>query len=424
VSASDKATNPPAILDRAQELQDEMIAFLRDIVAIPSPSCAERDVVHRVRAEFEALGFDEVKIDPFGNILGRIGDGPRVLAFDSHLDTVGVGDRGQWTCDPFTGKLAHGRVYGRGAVDQKAGMAGMAYAGKIIKESGLARGVQVWMVGSVLEEDCDGLCWHYILQEGVLSPELVVSTEPTALRITRGQRGRMNIKVSATGRSCHGSMPERGDNAVAKLAPGVAAITSLNDRLATDPFLGKGSCAVTWFGCETPSLNAIPYLAELHIDRRLTQGENKESALQEVREALESGGVPAEVAVPVFETASWTGLVYPMEQYYPTWSLPEGHPAVTIGDEAFTSLFGRRPEISHWTFSTNGVAINGLHGVPCIGFGPGQEELAHSRDEYVPVSDVVQACAFYAALANRFARAERITPDKRAKPAGDSPSSP
>jgi putative selenium metabolism hydrolase len=382
-----------------------MVAFLREIVAIPSPSGDEKAVVHRVHAEMQKVGFDEVKIDPFGNVLGRLGDGPIVLAFDAHLDTVGVGDRDQWSCDPYQGKVADACVYGRGAVDQKAGMAAMVYAGKLMKELALTDNCQVWMVGSVQEEDCDGLCWHYILQENVLKPEVVISTEPTNLKLHRGQRGRMNIYVSTSGRSCHGSMPHLGENAVTKLAPAFEAIEKLNSGFTADPFLGRGSCCVTWIGSKSPSLNAVPHQASLHIDRRLTTGETRESALAEIREVLRHAGVQATVQVPVYEQPSWTGLVYPLDQYYPTWTVPRDHRTVRAGVAAASDLFGQEPEISRWNFSTNGVMINGRHKVPCLGYGPGREELAHTRDEHVPISEVVRACAFYAAYPKTYCRA-------------------
>jgi len=386
------------ILARIREQEKPLIGFLRDIVALPSLSGQEEAVVRRVAREMEAVGFDEVVIDPLGNVLGRIGNGPRVIAFDAHLDTVDVTDRDQWECDPFTGKLENGKVFGRGAVDQKAGMAGMVYAGAVMKELDLLDGLQVWMVGSVMEEDCDGLCWHHILQEKTLAPELVVSTEPTGLRLNRGQRGRMEIRVRVKGRSCHGSMPHLGDNAIYRITPAVRAIEELNGRLKEDPFLGKGTCTVTWIGSQGPSLCAVPDQAEFHIDRRLTTGETRESALAEVEAAMSTAGVDAEVFILQYEEKSWTGLVYPMEKYYPTWVLDEGHPALAAAGRAFTRVTDRRPEVSRWTFSTNGVAITGLHGVPCFGFGPGQEDIAHTANEFVPVEDVLTACAFYAAL--------------------------
>jgi putative selenium metabolism hydrolase len=386
------------ILARIREQEKPLIGFLRDIVALPSLSGQEEAVVRRVAREMEAVGFDEVVIDPLGNVLGRIGNGPRVIAFDAHLDTVDVTDRVQWECDPFTVKLEDGKVFGRGAVDQKAGMAGMVYAGAVMKELDLLDDLQVWMVGSVMEEDCDGLCWHHILQEKTLAPELVVSTEPTGLRLNRGQRGRMEIRVRVKGRSCHGSMPHLGDNAIYRITPAVRAIEELNERLKEDPFLGKGTCTVTWIGSQGPSLCAVPDQAEFHIDRRLTTGETRESALAEVEAAMSTAGVDAEVFILQYEEKSWTGLVYPMEKYYPTWVLDEGHPALAAAGRAFTRVTDRRPEVSRWTFSTNGVAITGLHGVPCFGFGPGQEDIAHTANEFVPVEDVLTACAFYAAL--------------------------
>ena len=386
------------ILARVRELEQPLIAFLRDIVAVPSLSGQEETVVRRVARQMREVGFDEVLIDPLGNVLGRIGDGPRVIAFDAHLDTVDVTDRSQWDCDPFTGKLEDGKVFGRGSVDQKAGMAGMVYAGAVMKELDLLDGFQVWMVGSVMEEDCDGLCWHHILTEKTLAPELVVSTEPTGLRINRGQRGRMEIRVRVKGRSCHGSMPHLGDNAIYRINSAVRAIEELNDRLQDDPFLGKGTCTVTWIGSRGPSLCAVPDEAELHIDRRLTTGETRESALAGVEAALGAAGVEAEVFTLRYEEKAWTGLVYPMDKYYPTWVLDEGHPALAAAGRAFTQVTGRQPEVSRWTFSTNGVAIMGLHGVPCFGFGPGQEDIAHSANEFVPVEDVLTACAFYSAL--------------------------
>jgi putative selenium metabolism hydrolase len=386
------------ILALVRAREDQIIAFLRDLVALRSPSGKEEAVVRRVAAEMEKVGFDEVRIDPLGNVMGRMGDGPRVVAFDAHLDTVDVTDPDQWDCDPFAGKVENGKVFGRGAVDQKAGMAGMVHAAAVMKELGLLDGLQVWMVGSVMEEDCDGLCWNYILSEKELAPELVVSTEPTGLRINRGQRGRMEIRVRVKGRSCHGSMPHLGDNAVYKIAPAVLAIEKLNGRLKDDPFLGKGTCTVSWIGSRGPSLCAVPDEAEFHIDRRLTAGETRRSALDEVEAALAAEGIEAEVFTLVYEEKAWTGLVYPMDKYYPTWVLDEGHPALAAAGRAFNGVTGRQAEVSRWNFSTNGVAIMGLHGVPCFGFGPGQESVAHSANEHVPVEDVLTACAFYAAF--------------------------
>ncbi len=384
------------ILKRAEFCKSDMLRFLRDLCAIPSESGKERDVVQRVRREMEKSGFDEVKIDPMGNILGRVGSGRRIIAMDGHIDTVGVGDRAAWKWDPYDGKFEDGIFYGRGASDQKGGMAGMVYGAKIIKDLGIAGEYSLWITGTVQEEDCDGLCWQYILREGILSPEVVVLTEPTNLAIYRGHRGRMEIGVTTHGISCHGSAPERGKNAVYMMSGIVREIERLNDRLATDEFLGKGTVTVTYIECTTPSVCAVPDRAYIHIDRRLTRDETRETALAEVRDAIRRAGVEADAEVLRYNTPSYTGLVYETEKYYPTWTLDASHAACRAAEVNFQTLFGADPCVGKWSFSTNGVATMGLMGIPTIGFGPGNEIHAHAVSDQMPVDHLVRAAAFYA----------------------------
>ncbi len=386
------------IKERVKSYEPEMVQFLRDIVAIPSESCQEKEVVQRIKEEMEKVGFDEVTIDPMGNILGRIGSGPRVIAYDAHIDCVGVGNPDEWQWDPFAGKMEDGIVYGRGACDQKSGMAAMVYAGKTIKDLKLHDDFSLYFVGTVQEEDCDGLCWQYIVKEGGLQPEFVVVTEPTDLNIYRGQRGRMEMKVITEGVSCHGSAPERGINSIYKMGPIIQGIKELNPRLHVDEFLGKGTITMTHITNETPSLNAVPNRTVAYLDRRLTDGEDKELAIGQVKEVIEKAGTEARVEMLHYETPSYTGLVYPTEKYYPTWVVPPQHPVIESSVKAFQELFEKEPKVDKWNFSTNGVAIMGLLDIPCIGFGPGNEIYAHTVNDQVPVEDLWQAAAFYAHL--------------------------
>src|SRR5450830_1686637 len=273
----------------AERYTPDMVRFLREMIAIPAESGGERPVIERVRAEMEACGFDEIRVDPMGNILGRVGSGKTVIALDAHLDTVGVGDPSTWTRDPYKGELKDGIIYGRGAGDMEGGFAASVYGARIAKELGLLDGVQLWVTGTVMEEDCDGLCWQYILREKVLAPDVVVITEPTKLGVYRGHRGRMEIEVRTQGLSCHGSAPERGVNAVYKMAPIIADIERLNDRLAAtaDPFLGKGTVTISDIRSTSPSLCAVADSSTIHLDRRLTRGETMEHAVAEIQ-ALES----------------------------------------------------------------------------------------------------------------------------------------
>jgi putative selenium metabolism hydrolase len=376
--------------------ESDMVQFLRDLIAIPAESGQERPVIERIRQEMQKVGFEEIRVDAMGNILGRIGSGKRVIMMDSHTDTVGVGDRREWKWDPYRGKVEGGYVYGRGACDQRAGMASMVYAAKLIKDLHLLGDYTLWVVGSVQEEDCDGLAWIYILREDGIEPELVVITEPSSLGVYRGHRGRMEIEVHLRGRSCHASAPERGDNPIYKMTALVREVEELNTRLRTDAFLGKGTIAVTEIRSVSPSLCAVPASCSIHLDRRLTAGETEESALAEIR-ALPAAK-RAEIEILKYEVPSYTGLVYPMEKYYPTWVLEESHPAVQAAVETCKQMTGETPVVDKWTFSTNGVGSMGTCGVPTMGFGPGDEVDAHTVNDRVAIDHLVKAAQFYAAF--------------------------
>jgi putative selenium metabolism hydrolase len=381
-----------------------MVKFLRDMIAIPSESTGERPVVERARAEMESAGFDEIKVDGLGNILGRIGSGTTVIAFDAHLDTVGVGDPSTWKRDPYKGDLKDGVIYGRGAGDQEAGMAAAVYGGRIIKELGLDGDYQLWVTGTVMEEDCDGLCWQYIIREHVLRPDVVVITEPTKLGVYRGHRGRMEMEVRTQGLSCHGSAPERGVNAIYTMAPIIADIERLNDQLAAtaDPFLGKGTVTISDIRSTSPSLCAVADSSTIHLDRRLTRGETMEHAVAEIQALTSVKKAGAMVTVLDYARPSYTGLTYPTKKYYPTWILEENDPAVVAGVRAAEQALDVRPVVGKWGFSTNGIATCGMFGIPTIGFGPGDEIYAHGPEDQCPVEHLTRAARFYAAFPRMF----------------------
>ncbi len=382
------------ILTEAKHLKADMCQFLIDIVNLPSASCHEREVAQRITAEMTKLDFDEVRIDAMGNVIGRIGSGKRILAFDAHIANVDVGNRSLWDFDPYDSHVSDGFVSGRGAADQKGGLAAMVYAGKMMKEFALHRDFTIYFTGTVMEEDCDGLCWQYLIEQEKIRPDFVMITEPTNLGIYRGQRGRMEMKISVNGRSAHGSAPERGDNAIYKMNGIIRNIEKLHTKLRTDPFLGKGSIAVTQVISDSPSLCAIPDSCSIHLDRRLTWGESKKSATAEIHRIIQAAGGVLEI--PFYEEKSYTGFYYPAEKYFPTWKIGEDHPLVQSAINNYRQLFEGPPRVDKWTFSTNAVSICGIHGIPCVGFGPGQEEMAHAPNERVPIHQLIHACAFYA----------------------------
>ena len=391
-----------SIVQKAKEYRPDISKFLRDMIGIPSESCGEREVILRIKREMESVGFDRVEIDPMGNILGFLGNGKHLIAMDAHIDTVGVGDRSLWTHDPYEGYEDDDVIVGRGASDQEGGMASMVYAGKIIRDLGLGGDYTLLVTGTVQEEDCDGLCWQYIIEKDGIRPEFVVVTEPTSLNIYRGQRGRMEIRVATRGVSCHGSAPERGDNAIYKMAPILVELRALHENLRDDPFLGKGSLTVSEIFFSSPSRCAVADGCSISVDRRLTNGETWESALQEIRNLPAVKAANAEVSMYSYERPSYTGLVYPTECFFPTWVLDEDHPACATLVEAYRGLFGKEPLVDKWTFSTNGVSIMGRFGIPCVGFGPGHEDQAHAPNERTWKDELVAAAAMYAAVPSMY----------------------
>ncbi len=276
----------------------------------------------------------------------------------------------------------------------------MVYAGKIIKELGLQDDYTLIMVGSVQEEDCDGLCWQYIIKELGIEPEFVVSTEPTDGGVYRGQRGRMEIKVSTSGISAHGSAPERGDNAIFKMAPILIELQELHTKLAEDKFLGKGSLTVSEIFFSSPSRCAVADECSISIDRRLTKGENKKLALNQIKELTSVKKAGAKVELYKYQKPSYTGFVYPTECYFPSWITEEKNTACEAVVKTYKNLFNKEPKIDKWTFSTNGVSITGMFGIPTIGFGPGKEAEAHAPNEKTWKEDLVKCAALYAALPN------------------------
>ena len=425
------------IKEAAQGYEQTMTKFLRDLVRIPGESVGEEGHVKRIEQEMNALGFDKVVIDPMGNILGYMGTGKTLIGFDAHIDTVGIGNRDNWDFDPYEGFESDTEIGGRGTSDQLGGIVSAVYGAKIMKDQGLLDDrYTVLVTGTVQEEDCDGLCWQYIVNEDKVRPEFVVSTEPTDGGIYRGQRGRMEIRVDVTGVSCHGSAPERGDNAIYKIADILQEVRDLNENAAEDSteikglvkmldekynkewkearFLGRGTVTTSEIFFTSPSRCAVADSCSVSLDRRMTAGETWESCLEEIRNLPNVKKYGDDVKVSMYDYArpSYKGLTYPIECYFPTWVIPEDHAVTKALEEAYTNLYGdkrigpketiemreARPLTDKWTFSTNGVSIMGRNGIPCIGFGPGAEAQAHAPNEKTWKQDLVTCAAVYAAL--------------------------
>jgi putative selenium metabolism hydrolase len=380
--------------------REELAVSLQSLIRIPSFTGEEGQVVGFILEAMRHAGFEEVRADGLGNAVGRIGAGPVTLLYDAHIDTVRVTDQAEWQFPPFEGRIAEAAVHGRGAVDEKAAMAGFLAAGAALKRL-FPKGdlpFRLYVVGSVMEEDADGYPLLHLIEKEGLKPDYVLLGEPTDLRVCRGQRGRMELEIGTRGRSAHGAHNRQGINAIYKMAPIVRAIEKLDRALPKVPPLGRGSVTVSDIGSRGPSLCSVPDFCRIHLDRRLTVGESRESVVAELEELVRRSGSEATVEVPVYQGRSWKGTEVRQEAYFPTWILEEEHPLVQAGLEAAHLATGRKARSGFWSFSTNGVATAGHHRIPTIGFAPGEEALAHSSRECVAVEDLVKAAQFYALL--------------------------
>ncbi len=384
------------IRERVGKRRDAILRFLRDLCAIPSYDSQIEGVGRRAAHEMHHLGFDEVRFDRMGNILGRIGSGATKILYDSHIDTVGIGDRSEWKWDPFVGKVEDGILFARGASDEKASTPGMIYGLAIARDLGLLDGYTAYYFGN-MEEWCDGIAPHALVEVEGVRPDFVVIGEPTRLQVYRGHKGRVEMKVVAKGRSAHAASNFLGDNAIYKLLPVIERISHMDSELGDDPFLGHGRITVTDLHVQTPSINAVPDEATIFIDRRMTFGESAESVLEQVRQIVgESPDLYMELLH--YATPSYTGFVFPVDKIFPSWALVETHPLVVAGQETLRLLNGEAPSTGKWEFSTNGTYWAGKAGIPSIGFGPGDEVHAHTVIDQVRLDDVVDATAFYALL--------------------------
>lgn len=387
----------PEIQKRVADKRDWIIEFMRDICAIPSMESQIGEVGARIAEEMKKLGFDEVRFDKMGNILGRIGNGPKVIVYDSHIDTVGIGERQEWEWDPFVGKVENNILFARGACDEKGSTPGMIYGLAMARDLGLLEGLTAYYFGN-MEEWCDGIAPNsFVEADPKVRPDFVVIGEPTKMHIYRGHKGRLELKITAHGRSAHAAHHYLGDNAVYKMANIITAIRELDRRLPTDPFLGKATVAVTDAEVRTASLNAVPDRFTIFLDRRLILGETKEKTVAQIR-GLIPDYLQDEIHVEdlYYDTPSYTGFVFPVDKYYPPWVLDEAHPLVKAGQDTIMSLWGEKSETGKWGFSTNGTYWAGKAGIPSIGFGPGDEIYAHTIEDQNNLDDVVRATEWYA----------------------------
>ncbi|MCI9166019.1 MAG: YgeY family selenium metabolism-linked hydrolase [Oscillospiraceae bacterium] len=387
---------------------ERLIAFCQEAIRIPSPSGQEKGVAELMKRKMEEYGFDEVIIDRFGSVLGKIhGKRPgRTVLMDGHIDNVDVIDAPQWKHDPFGGEIDGGRIYGRGASDMKGSVTAMISAAAHLAEDTDRDFAGTVCVSCTVHEECfEGVSSREISR--LARPDFVIIGEATSTTVKIGQRGRAEVVVETGGVSCHSSNPEKGVNAVYHM---MAVIEEIRKIVPNEhPLLGKGILELTDIKSSPyPGASVVPSLCRATFDRRTLAGEDEAVILGQVEQAIARArerlpGLEARAFLAEGREACWTGETISAKRYFPAWVVEEDSELV---QKALAGLreAGIEAPISHFAFCTNGSHFCGEAGIPAIGYGPSLESLAHVRDEYIEIEQLTKACRGFESILRQLTR--------------------
>jgi len=375
-----------------KDIRKDLQLFAQELVRIKSTSGNEETIIRFIASKMKALGYDEVVIDGFGNVVGRVGSGEKAVMFDSHVDTVEVKDAELWKVPPFSGEIIDGWLWGRGSVDMKSGAAASIYAAAVAKSQGLLEGKRVYVSCTIFEEDCDGENLKHMFKELQFRPDFFVTCEPSGNIITTGHKGKAQIVIKTQGVSAHGSAPEKGVNAIYEMAEIINRVEKTNLELMTKA-APKGTLVMSRISSTGASLNAVPSECEVYLDRRMVVGETEETIKKEIEKIIKGKNATWEIGT--LHRKTWTGMDITYEPFHLAWEISLDHKLTKTFIDSYKEVFGTEPEkYDFWDFSTNAVATVSM-GIPTIGFGPGEYKLAHMTNERCEISQIIDACSIY-----------------------------
>lgn len=385
-----------------EKRKQELLALAKGLVTKQSYSGCEGAAAAELKAYMERAGFDEVLTDRYGNVIGKIKGnrpGPKVL-FDGHIDTVPVANPDAWIHDPFAGEIVDGKLYGRGTSDMKGAVASFAAAASFFaQDTGRDFAGEVYVDGAVHEECFEGVASRSISE--IVKPDYVVIGEASLCNLKIGQRGRAEIVVETFGVPAHSANPEKGVNAVYEMCKVVDAIQKL--PCTEHPVLGKGILELTDIkSTPYPGASVVPSYCRVTYDRRLLVGETKESVLAPLQSLIDEmmaqdPKLKAKVSYAVGEESCYTGETIQGERFFPGWLYSENDDFVQDILKELHAV-GQTPDVTHYSFCTNGSHYAGEAGIKTVGLGPSPENLAHTDDEYIELEQMYKVCESYQAI--------------------------
>ena len=379
---------------------DACIDFLQRMVCTPSLSGHEAALANLIVEEMRKLGFRDVAIDAVGNVVGKIGQktGP-ILLIDSHLDNTAIGEQTAWEYDPYGGLIEDGKLYGLGSVDAKGPIASVLYGLGALAQANANLPGQIIVVLTVHEEPTEGWALRAFLENEGIQPDWVLIAKATSLKIVRGHRGRMELRLSTLGRASHAARPEQGENALYAAARLIFGIELLGAGLMSDPVLGQGTITVTQLATSGGGRNVVPDRCDMVIDRRVTLGETASRVLAELDTLIQRENLRTDIQIARYNLSTHTGYKLAGEAHFPAWLLSAEHPLLVRALASVERSLQYKPGTDIWHFSSDGAYTMGMLGIPTIGFGPGDPATVHAPNESIDLITVRRSIALYARLA-------------------------
>ena len=382
-----------------KERENQVVELCQKLIQQQSYSGHEDGVAGVLKEELPKLGFDSVTIDKYGNVIGCIkGKRPgKKLLFDGHIDTVPVTDETEWQYPPFAAEIHDGKIYGRGTSDMKGAVAAfVSAAANFAADTDKDFAGELYVAGVVHEECFEGVAAREI--SAAVKPDYVVIGEASTLNLKVGQRGRGEIVVETFGKPCHSANPEKGINAVYKMAKVIEAIRTLEPT--HHPVLGDGILELTDIkSAPYPGASVVPEYCRATYDRRLLVGETTESVLEPIQKLMdqlmaEDPQLKVKVSYAVGEELCYTGNHIQGERFFPGWLYDENEEFVQDVKKELESM-GYTPSITQYNFCTNGSHYAGEAGIKTFGLGPSQENLAHTVNEYIEIDQLTKVTDCY-----------------------------
>ena len=376
---------------------EDMVRFAQKLIQTPSLPGQEQQLADLVQSELERLGYDRVRRDEVGNVIGlmRGAGGGHSLMLNSHMDHVDVGDVSQWPHPPYEGAIAGGFIWGLAACDVKCSLAVQLYAAAMARQAKLRQAGDVYFAAVVLEEKGGWGTEHLVKH---LKTDSAILSEATNNEIRIGHRGRLELQALFRGRSAHASAPTRGANPHYAMAKFLSHLREV--RMTSDAVFGQSTVAPSLVFSDQHFSNVTPGELRLLLDWRNVPSETTEQILAKLQRLLDTHaepGIQSKISVNQSQLRTYTDLSEWRDVIHLGYALPATHPLIVTARQTLQTALEREVEVSSWTFATDGGHLSAA-GIPALGFAPGDESRAHTIHDRVALAQMREAAVGYLAL--------------------------